>query len=122
MKSLSLALLLAALSILDLAEAGQVGRWSKCYGSPPADSFGGPDQHIPAWSPYWNRYGRANPIGYHDDNGKCKAYFPWGWEREQGSGEFYVLRYVTLSAFLKFDVCDSIVWVKWRSFQYFSTS
>ena len=100
MKSLSLALLLAALSILDLAEAGQVGRWSKCYGSPPADSFGGPDQHIPAWSPYWNRYGRANPIGYHDDNGKCKAYFPWGWEREQGSGEFYVLRYVTLSAFL----------------------
>ena len=75
MKSLPLALLLAALSILDLAEAGQVGRWSKCYGSPPADSFGGPDQHIPAWSPYWNRYGRANPIGYHDDNGKCKAYF-----------------------------------------------
>lgn len=98
MKSLSLALFLAALGILDLAEAGQVGRWSRCYGSPPADSFGGADRFIPAWSPYWNRYGRANPIGY--GNGKCKAYFPWGWEREQGSGEFYMLRYDTLAAFL----------------------
>ena len=87
MKSLSLALLLAALSILDLAEAGQVGRWSKCHGTPPADSFIDSDYNIPAWSPYWNRYGRANGWG------KCKAYFAWGWEREQFSGEFYVLRY-----------------------------
>ena len=86
MKLLSLALLLAALSTLDLAEAGKVGRWSTCYGSPPADSYHSPDGYIPAWSYYWKRFGRAR------DSNRCEAYFAQGWERVEKDGKFAVLR------------------------------
>ena len=90
----SLVLLLMILSCADLTE-GQMGRWSKCFGFPPTDSFKAPDGKIVAWSPEDERPGRADART--SSHPGCVAYFARGGEYKRGS--FFVLRQVTLSHF-----------------------
>ena len=74
----------------DLTE-GQIGRWYKCLGYPPEDSFRADDGKIVAWSPYNQRLGRAE---YRTaSNPECAAYFAMAGEVKQKF--FFILRQVT---------------------------
>ena len=78
----SLVLLLMILRCTDLTE-GQIGRWSKCLGYPPDDSFRADDGKIVAWSPYDQRPGRAE---YRTaSNPECAAYFAMAGEVKRPS-------------------------------------
>ena len=90
----SLVLLLMILSCTDFTE-GQMGRWSKCFGYPPSDSFRADDGKIVAWSPEDERPGRAD---YRTaSNPECAAYFAKGGEEKRSN--FFVLRQVSFIHF-----------------------
>lgn len=106
-------LFLMILSCMGLTE-GQMGRWSKCFGFPPSDSFKAPDGKIVAWSPEEQRPGRADPKTASDPG--CIAYFPKGTEVKQDeSGSFFVLR--SLSGGLALNGKD-YKWISYRDYIY----
>ena len=88
MKPFQLPLVLLIMVLICMKPTEGMGRWSKCFGSPPSDSFKAPDGKIVAWSPEDERPGRAD-----SSSSSCVAYFGRNkeYKRDQ-SGSFFVLR------------------------------